>query len=681
MIIKLPKKLYTLLYIFMIFVLMAGCSKSEAGVANNDAESNFIEYLLTEDSFKYSESILCEWKKQDKYDEIVKKCTNKDGKSEFILGSLTLFDGDIENAATYFDSAAEEAAADDIRLKARSLYELSKCYIYMEQFDKAEETIARMTQLFDKKENKDYLIVLNMWLCYDVVAMPSGFSKAVSVMKETYEIARETDYNEIERVLEMLAKCYMFNAEVVKSMNTYIEALDIAKTNDNKEMIIRISSGIASESAALGNNKEALKYYDEAYQLIKQDKSISQDTLTYGIYSTDGMFQCYLNENDLEMAWFYLNESREFINKQEAGKVKEDNLTKHYLSLGEYYVAKDNVKKAIEYLKMAEDRFNSETYFNYTNFDIELYTAYGDAYLAKRDYDKALEYYKKVEKLYSYRFDSPPDKYCLEGFYETYKGKGEYDKACRYAELMYEALNESYISQEQQYATYMVEKYQNEQNEEKISKLQERNRKLLYVVIIVCVLIAIFTLLLISIHNRTKKIELLNQKLKEIGENDGLTGLFNRRAMNDYLRENWDMIVKQELPVTMIMMDVDYFKKYNDCYGHQMGDEVLSQIGKIIATHTRKSDFAVRYGGEEFLIIMPKTSENEAFAVAEKIKESVDRLQIPHEKSQVNDYVTISMGIYSANENMSSSDVLGRADQTLYEAKKTRNTIQIYKNV
>ena len=69
------------------------------------------------------------------------------------------------------------------------------------------------------------------------------------------------------------------------------------------------------------------------------------------------------------------------------------------------------------------------------------------------------------------------------------------------------------------------------------------------------------------------------------------------------------------------------------------------------------------------------------FAVAEKIKESVDRLQIPHEKSQVNDYVTISMGIYSANENMSSSDVLGRADQTLYEAKKTRNTIQIYKNV
>ena len=171
----------------------------------------------------------------------------------------------------------------------------------------------------------------------------------------------------------------MFNAEVVKSMNTYIEALDIAKTNDNKEMIIRNSSSIASESAALGNNEEALKYYGEAYQLIKQDKSISQDTLTYGIYSTDGMFQCYLNENDLEMAWFYLNESREFINKQEAGKVKEDNLTKHYLSLGEYYVAKDNVKKAIEYLKMAEDRFNSETYFNYTNFDIELYTAYGDA--------------------------------------------------------------------------------------------------------------------------------------------------------------------------------------------------------------------------------------------------------------------------------------------------------------
>ena len=158
-----------------------------------------------------------------------------------------------------------------------------------------------------------------------------------------------------------------------------------------------------------------------------------------------------------------------------------------------------------------------EMYFN-DEFDIELYTAYGDAYLAKRDYDKALEYYKKVEKLYSYRFDSPPDKYCLEGFYETYKGKGEYEKACRYAELMYEALNESYISQEQQYATYMVEKYQNEQNEEKISKLQERNRKLLYVVIIVCVLIAIFTLLLISIHNRTKKIELLNKNLKEIGD-------------------------------------------------------------------------------------------------------------------------------------------------------------------
>lgn len=422
---------------------------------------------------------------------------------------------------------------------------------------------------------------------------------------------------------------------------------------------------------------EAIRYFNEAYTGILSYEKITDEMLSLGTYITDGLFRAYLRKEDLEKAWYYLEESQKLIDRQADSKNKEDDTTMHYSSLAKYYIAENDIQKALENIKCAEERYGRSNNFGYANFDIELFISYGDAYLSAKEYNTALEYYKKAEELFQTRLDGVIDSSCLEGLYNVYKETGDVEKACYYAEMMYDSLNKAYITQENQHASYILEEFQNEQNRKKIENLETKNKELVYIITMVCLLVILFMILSVIISGKSKKIAQLNGKLKEISEHDGLTGLYNRRAMNDYLSKNWENICEKELPVSMIMADVDYFKKYNDFYGHQKGDEVLCMIGKCILEQVRASDFSVRYGGEEFLIIMPGTYSDEAVRIADKIKNAVCSQHIIHEKSEVNDFVTISMGVCSTDKKETSEYVLREADCALYEAKKTRDAIVV----
>lgn len=153
---------------------------------------------------------------------------------------------------------------------------------------------------------------------------------------------------------------------------------------------------------------------------------------------------------------------------------------------------------------------------------------------------------------------------------------------------------------------------------------------------------------------------------------DGLTGVYNRRYFDEQLPIEWARAARAEKPLSLLMLDVDYFKRFNDRYGHQAGDDCLRQVATAIReTLQRPGDLVTRYGGEEFVCLLAETDLTGALTVAEQLSAAIRKLQIAHEASTVADVVTVSIGACTKNTNAAASPgtMLRVADMQLYAAK------------
>lgn len=161
-------------------------------------------------------------------------------------------------------------------------------------------------------------------------------------------------------------------------------------------------------------------------------------------------------------------------------------------------------------------------------------------------------------------------------------------------------------------------------------------------------------------------------ELLHLSQNDELTKISNRRNFDEMMDTYYEQSRQDETPLSILFIDVDFFKKYNDCYGHQKGDDVISSIAKSIKNAIRHMDFVARYGGEEFVVLLPETDAHGAYAVASNIYRAIERLEIPHQMSEVSPFVTISLGItvFKGEVDLSKVELLGIADQALYRAKQ-----------
>jgi len=193
----------------------------------------------------------------------------------------------------------------------------------------------------------------------------------------------------------------------------------------------------------------------------------------------------------------------------------------------------------------------------------------------------------------------------------------------------------------------------------------------------------------IELYNQNKIIEqqktLLEIKIKELSElraanfnlenlsyTDGLTGISNRRSFDSYIEMSWNNCLNSSKPLSLIMMDIDYFKLYNDNYGHIKGDDCLKAVAKELSKSAKRTlDLSARYGGEEFVIILPETHKEGAEIIAEEIRKNIINLDIPHESSPISKNVTLSLGVTTMvpNNQHTISEFINDADKALYEAK------------
>jgi diguanylate cyclase (GGDEF)-like protein len=183
--------------------------------------------------------------------------------------------------------------------------------------------------------------------------------------------------------------------------------------------------------------------------------------------------------------------------------------------------------------------------------------------------------------------------------------------------------------------------------------------------------------LFIHLQNLMKenaKLKEENKKLKEISRIDGLTKLYNRLFMDEYLKNEIERTERYNTNFSMLILDIDFFKKINDSFGHQIGDTVLKFVANKIKENVRLSDMVFRYGGEEFLIALPETSIKGAIVTAKKLRSEFESTII----QEINKNITVSIGVSSFKKGNSIENLIHNVDMALYEAKKTgRNRIKV----
>jgi diguanylate cyclase (GGDEF)-like protein len=164
-----------------------------------------------------------------------------------------------------------------------------------------------------------------------------------------------------------------------------------------------------------------------------------------------------------------------------------------------------------------------------------------------------------------------------------------------------------------------------------------------------------------------------NFKLQRLSQIDGLTGVANRRYFDRYFAREWRRAVRSSQTLSIIFADVDYFKAYNDHYGHQAGDDCLRKIAKALSTGvSRPADLLARYGGEEFVVVLPDTTLDGACHIAENMRVAVESLAIPHAESATAAHITLSLGVAAVAPDRETppGSLIAAADKALYRAKK-----------
>ena len=569
-------------------------------------------------------------------------------------------------------------------LSEESYYEYSRCYFllmlinrYMQNKKKYKENLLKSIELLDKinSNNKNYEAILYGYLSnYHTQYSDTNTSVQVyQIARDKFELSCDADEliqfylrhikllmnkscteGEIQPYVEnihrtikennvkYIAMYYCDIAQIHLSVfdNTvgaifYLsQSLDLSIKTSQVDLEIRNRIFLALSYTLLGNYMESVNYLKP----ILSDPRYEKINLVYKITAANNLMSNYLKLGLYNCAYECLEIIQStYISNNLLNEVQLKMII--YMCKAEYYslVEIDKIKEAVRYIKKSRLLYEKNKYKNiYRNIDVMIDKIEANIYYKLGNYEKSYKLHKAgLEKSLGKNINN-----LIIEFYKLlsmdceqlndFKGSIENLK-------QHMLLKEKWMKiQNDKYTKILLKEYDINEKEEKIDELNSLKD------------------ILVSKRNK-----------------DELTGLLNRRFLNEFISQNVSNDNKENEQVSILMIDIDYFKKYNDKYGHVKGDEILTQIGKLLNKIAYKH-MAIRYGGEEFLVLLKDITHEETIEIANEILNKVDELNIEHETSPLNSKITVSIGIATGKQEKSGdyNKLVDDADKALYMAKK-----------
>lgn len=420
------------------------------------------------------------------------------------------------------------------------------------------------------------------------------------------------------------------------------QSLDLAIKTSQVNLEIRSRIYLALSYSSLGNNLKSINYIEP----LLNEKKYECINDVYKTTAINNLINNYLNMKQFKKAKQYLPlfkdiyENSNYLNKEQLKMIS-------YICKAEYYSLStdEKIEECIKYIQKSKSLYQKNKYKNiFTNIDLSIDKIEGNLYFKVNDYKKACEIHKNGLENSIQRNNT---KFIIE-FNQLlsvdYEKLKDLKNSIKHIKMYMQLQEKWFVNQNNKYTEILLKEYDILGKENKIYELKYMKD--------------------ILIDKRNK---------------DTLTGLLNRRFLNEYISADLDKYNSSTEILSILMIDIDYFKKYNDKYGHIKGDEVISKIGKILnEVCCKQKHVAIRYGGEEFLLLLQDTDEIEAINIAKEILSKVQNLNIEHVESSKDKKITVSIGISTNKYFKCYNEVMDQADKGLYIAKKNGKNRYVY---
>lgn len=590
-------------------------------------------------------------------------------KSYFILGYIDSINFKYDSAIELLNRAIPLFGnISNCKMKVHTYYELSKIYLTIGDNNKSNAFFNKMIQVCGEENIREEIVELSILRGNDLYSTEDGLRKAIDLMEETLALAKEIKYVGVIDAYYKLGVLYDYDGRDIQAINCKLEALKLAEENGLRKKSLEINIDIGRNYLYIGNYSEAVRYFKKVLSSELEDETKDNETKSIALLY---LAECFSNISEYESAdrcFEILDEKIYYVADREQ---REDCIIYMYVIRADLESRKGNYKEALRLLEEAESRVNEKSNLNFNNVDVRLKEELGDAYYVQGDFLKSLEYHKEAQALATEKNLVYLEVNHNEKLYLDYKALGDNDNTIKYLEKNNDLKTKLKDNQDRQYSQFLITKFERENSIKRISELEGHKKVMNSLLIGLIIITGVIIGFSCFIFKKNKEIKRLNKLFKNLSITDGLTKLPNRRALDEYLAGNWSLYQKTYMPISFVMIDIDFFKDYNDNYGHPEGDKVLEKIAASINLSCRNSDFVARYGGEEFIVIMLNADKHEAIKVVERIQRDIHELNIKHEYSVVSDRISLSIGITTAyvGSTKDYDECINKADKALYMAK------------
>ncbi len=460
-----------------------------------------------------------------------------------------------------------------------------------------------------------------------------------------------------------LATIYYKKANYPKALEYYMKALEIFEALDLEEELLNVYTNIGVIHYQTKDYDRALEYYDKALTLARKRDDTNMEMMVL-----NNIAGVYHAREDYVSSISYMREIVKIAKQMKNFYLEEVFLTNIGMlssKLGKYDEAEQALTRALELTKISQNKTNTT----------EILINLGSLYEKQGKYAASLDFYQRAEEIALPLNDYNLFNTLYSKKSELYEAMGQPEKALENYKL-YKSYSDSLFNEKKStIINELQEKYETATQEQEIAKLKQtqeekenqllRSRHLRIILIIITLAILIILIILYVMY----QIKLnANKKLDKLARFDYLTRVYNRRAIQENLAYHIQYFERSKTPFVVMMFDLDNLKYINDHSGHAAGDYVLQKLTTTISNNIRKLDILGRWGGDEFIVILPFTNIQGAKVLGDKLREVVRDEDFIYNGKRIQVSITIGLAEYTGNE--TAMEIINRADEVLLLGKK-----------